>query len=232
MSANPILRSTVAATVAALAFGFNAHADKTATTTGANSTPSSTMSSANTVSANTSDTAAANMAGSNDTARTKAGTKGSKPGASGATTDKGSIAFMEKAASHSMAEVELGKLAQERAADPQVKEFGERMARDHAKAGEELKPIADAKNVALPSAPDKAHHREYDKLAKKSGADFDRAYMKAMLDDHKKDVKEFQKEAQKGKDADVKGFASKSLPTLEEHLRLAQSTYDAVRAKK
>jgi putative membrane protein len=155
--------------------------------------------------------------------------KGSRPLASGASTDKATIAFMEKAAAGGMAEVELGKLAQERAANPQVKEFGARMAKDHARANDELKPLADARNVALPSAPAKSHKRDYDKLAKLSGADFDKAYMKHMLEDHKKDVKEFQKQAEKGKDGDVKGFAQKTLPTLEEHLRLAQATYDAVK---
>ena len=219
MPARFILKAAVAATLAAFGISMNAYSQNTPT-----ASPNQ--------SATTSDTAATHMAGSNDSARTVAGTKGSKAGANGSGLDKGSVKFLREAAAGDLAEVELGKLAQERAANAQVKEFGARMAKDHAKANDELKPIADAKNVALPSAPDKKTQREYDKLAKKSGGDFDKAYMKHMLDDHKKDVKEFQKEAQKGKDADLKNFASNTLPTLEEHLRLAQATYDEVRGKK
>jgi putative membrane protein len=219
MPARFVLKAAVAATLAAFGISMNAYSQNTPT-----ASPNQ--------SANTSNTAATNMAGSNDSARTVAGTKGSKASANGSPLDKGSVKFLHEAAAGSLAEVELGKLAQERAANAHVKEFGARMAKDHAKANDELKPIADAKNVALPSAPDKKTQREYDKLAKKSGADFDKAYMKHMLDDHKKDVKEFQKEAQKGKDADLKNFASSTLPTLEEHLRLAQTTYDEVRGKK
>ena len=220
------LRAAVAATIAAFGLSMNAYSQKTPTDSANAQAP------ANTQSANTSSTAASNMAGSNDSARTVAGTKGSKSSANGASVDKASVKFMAEAAAGGMAEVELGKLAQERAANASVKEFGARMAKDHAKAGDELKPIADAKNIALPSAPDKKHQRAYDKLAKLQGADFDKQYMKHMVDDHKKDVKEFQKEAQKGKDGDLKNFAAKILPTLEEHLRLAQTTYDEVRGKK
>ena len=219
MTAHFNLKAAAAATIAALAVVLPAHAQKAATDTTAPQ---------NNPSANTSPTAAQNMAGSSDAARTTSNMKGSRPLANGSGLDKGSVKFIEKAASGGMAEVELGKLAQQKASSAQVKEFGARMAKEHAKANEELKPIADAKNVALPGAPDKEHRRTYDKLAKMSGADFDKAYMKHMLDDHEKDVKEFQKQAEKGRDGDVKGFAQKTLPTLEEHLRLAQSTYNAV----
>jgi len=216
MTPHPTLK-VLAAAIASVGMAFPAYAQKT---------PADTQATPNAPAANTSQTAAQNMAGSNDSARTTM--KGSKPLASGASLDKGSISFLEKAANGSLAEVELGKLAQQRASNAQVKEFGARMAKDHAKASDELKPIADAKNVALPSGLDKAHKRDYDKLAKKSGADFDKAYMKYMLDDHEKDVKEFRKQAMSGKDADVKGFAAKTLPTLEEHLQLAQSTYNSL----
>jgi len=202
MNAHFTLKAGIAATIAAFGMALPAHAQKAATDTTATTAPGN------------------------------AGMKGSRPLASGAAVDKGSIKFMEKAAAGGMAEVELGKLAQERAANAQVKEFGARMATDHAKANEELRPIADAKHVALPGGPDKKQQRAYKKLAKLSGAEFDKAYTRHMLDDHKKDVKEFQKEANSGKDGDVRNFAAKTLPTLEEHLRLAQSAYDAVHGGK
>lgn len=152
--------------------------------------------------------------------------------ASAATTAKKANAdqpFVHKAAMGGMAEVELGNLAQQKAASDQVKQFASRMVQDHGKANEELKLIASSKGIDLPTALDKKHQGDVDKLAKLSGAQFDRAYMSHMVDDHKKDVADFKKASTSAKDSDVKGFASKTLPTLQEHLQLAQKTNDAVK---
>jgi len=130
--------------------------------------------------------------------------------------------FVIKAAHGGMAEVELGKLAVDKAASDQVKKFGQRMVDDHSKASEELKTLAQNKHITLPDAIDPQDKALHDRLAKLSGAAFDRAYMQAMLADHRKDVNEFRIEARSGKDADVKGWAAKTLPTLEEHLKMAQ----------
>jgi putative membrane protein len=123
--------------------------------------------------------------------------------------------------------VQLGKLAAEKAQSPEVKQFGQRMVDDHGKANDLLKQLATAKGVNLPTELDRSTQREMDKLAKLSGADFDREYMKHMVSDHKKDVREFKSEAKKAKDADVKQFASSTLPTLEQHLSLAQAAEKA-----
>jgi putative membrane protein len=131
--------------------------------------------------------------------------------------------FLHRAAVGGMAEVELGQLAQQKAESDAVKQFGARMVQDHGKANDELKQLAGSKGATLPGSPDNKHEQEKQKLEKLSGAAFDRAYMKRMLDDHRKDVSQFRAEARSAKDADVKGFASKTLPTLEEHLKLAQS---------
>lgn len=130
---------------------------------------------------------------------------------------------MKKLAEANQAEIATGKLAVDKAKNPQVKQFGQRMVDDHGKANDQLKQLASTKNVTLPTDLDKSTQREYDKLSKLSGADFDREYMKHMVSDHKKDISEFQKEAKSGKDADVKQFASSTLPVLQEHLQLAQS---------
>jgi putative membrane protein len=132
--------------------------------------------------------------------------------------------FIEKAAQGGMAEVKLGQLATQKASSDQVKQFGQRMVDDHSKANDQLKQVASDKGVTLPTQLDRSTQREYDKLSKLSGAAFDREYMKHMVSDHKKDVSEFKSEANKARDADVKQFASSTLPTLEEHLTLAKST--------
>jgi putative membrane protein len=137
--------------------------------------------------------------------------------------------FVEEAAQGGMAEVELGKLAQQRAASDQVKQFGSKMASDHQKANEQLKKIAAAKGINLPADMSSSDRREYDKLQKKSGADFDREYMKEMVADHKTDVKDFQSAAKSANDPDIKSFASSTLPTLQQHLDMAQSAEAATK---
>ena len=139
--------------------------------------------------------------------------------------------FMEKAAKGGLAEVELGKLAADKAASAEVKQFGKRMVDDHSKANDKLKALATAKGVNLSTGLDRSTRREMDKLAKLSGADFDREYMKHMVSDHKTTVSDFKSEAKKAKDADVKDFAATTLPTLEEHLKLAQSAEQSAKAE-
>jgi putative membrane protein len=141
-------------------------------------------------------------------------------------------AFMQKAAMGGMAEVQMGNLAQQKAASDQVKQFGARMVQDHSKANDQLKQIASSKGVTLPATPDKKSQQAMDKMQKLSGAAFDKAYMSDMVADHKHDIAEFQKEAKSGKDADVKGFAEKTLPTLQEHLKMAEAADKAARQEK
>lgn len=137
--------------------------------------------------------------------------------------------FIEQAAQGGVAEVKLGQLAAQKGESSEVKQFGQRMADDHAKANDKLQQVASGKGVNLPTDMDAASKREYEKLQKLSGARFDQEYMNAMVSDHKKDVKEFQKEEKAAKDSDVKTFAANTLPTLEEHLKLAQSGQAAVK---
>jgi putative membrane protein len=148
--------------------------------------------------------------------------------------DKGKLAasdrkFVNEALQGGMAEVELGKLASERGSNDAVKQFGQRMADDHGKAGDELKKIAQDKGITPPAEMDAKHKKLHDRLSKLSGAAFDRAYMDEMVKDHRTDVKYFQREATSAKDPDVKGFAAKTLPTLQEHLKQAESVHGQVR---
>jgi putative membrane protein len=140
--------------------------------------------------------------------------------------------FIEKAAQGGAAEVQLGKLAAQKAQNPDVKQFGERMAKDHAAANDKLQQIASQKGVTPPADLDSSSKREYDKLSKLSGAQFDQEYMKTMVSDHEKDVKEFQSEAKSAKDPEVKNFAQSTLPTLEEHLKLARTAQASAKGEK
>jgi putative membrane protein len=137
-------------------------------------------------------------------------------------------AFAREAALGSMAEVELGKLAQEKATNPDVKRFAERMVTDHSKANDELKQWADANHVTLPTQLDAKHKATRDKLEKLSGAAFDKAYMRDMLTDHKTDVAKFKTESNRAQNDGLKDWAGKTLPTLQEHLKQAQETASKV----
>src|SRR5215470_7322364 len=123
-------------------------------------------------------------------------------------------------------EVELGHVAAQKGTSDAVKQFGQRMVDDHSKANSELMTLASSKGVTLPTALDEKHQKEVTKLTAMSGAEFDRTYSKMMLSDHTKDVAEFEKQSTKAADPDLKAFAAKTLPTLQEHLQLAKALPD------
>ncbi len=133
-----------------------------------------------------------------------------------ATEDDSEFAVM--AASGGMMEVELGRLAQEKAASPAVKQFGEEMVMHHTKANEELKALAAKRNVTLPTTLGEEHQKHVDELSKLSGKAFDDEYIDLMVKDHEEDVKHFQEAAAEAKDTDMRAFAAKTLPILQKHL--------------
>jgi putative membrane protein len=131
--------------------------------------------------------------------------------------------FMRTAAMDGMAEVEHGRLAAQNAMNADVKQFAQRMVDDHSKAGDELKGLASQKKVTLPAELDAKHKAMQDKLSKMKGAEFDRAYIAHMVTAHQQAVALFEKEASGGKDAEAKAWAAKTLPTLQEHLKMARA---------
>ena len=110
----------------------------------------------------------------------------------------------------------------QKASSADVKAFGQRMVTDHSKANDELSQLATAKGLALPTELGGEHKDALDHLSSLSGAEFDKAYMKHMVEDHVKDVAEFEKASTTAMDSDVKGWAGKTLPTLQQHLQLAK----------
>jgi len=131
--------------------------------------------------------------------------------------------FVREAAEGGMAEVELGQLAVQKASSDDVKKFGQRMVDDHSKANDKLKELASGKGINLPSSPNAKQEATKDRLSKLSGDEFDKAYMRDMLQDHKQDVAAFRMESKTGRDADVKSFAAQTLPTIQDHLKEAQN---------
>jgi putative membrane protein len=136
--------------------------------------------------------------------------------------------FARDAAAGGMAEVQMGQLAVRKASNERVKQFGQRMIDDHTKAGDQLKIIASKDSIGLPSELNAHDKLIYDNLSKLDGTAFDRAYMQDMVKDHQTDVNEFQKEASNGANPDLKSFATTTLPTLQEHLRIARETNNSL----
>lgn len=130
--------------------------------------------------------------------------------------------FLTDASQGGMVEVELGKIAAQKASNPDVKSFGQHMVDDHSKANDQLKQVATSKSVTLSDKLSPSKQKEVDKYNRLSGAAFDSSYVSHMVADHKMDVAAFEKESKKGKDADVKGFATQTLPTLKDHLKMIQ----------
>jgi len=135
-----------------------------------------------------------------------------------APVDKKDADFAVEAANGGMAEVAMGQVAATNAASQRVKDFGAMMVKDHSDAGDKLKQLAQQKNITLPSALADKEQKMLADLQKKTGKDFDKAYMNMMLDDHKDDIKEFEKAGKDCKDSGLRNFAATTLPVLQKHL--------------
>jgi putative membrane protein len=131
-------------------------------------------------------------------------------------------AFMTSAARGGMAEVELGQLAQRNGRSTAVKRFGQQMVEHHGRSNQEMMALAQRKQITPPSGIGAEHQQTYDDLAKLRGGAFDRAYAQAMVKDHQEDLRAYQDEAANGTDPDVKAFAARHVPLLQEHLRSAE----------
>jgi putative membrane protein len=129
--------------------------------------------------------------------------------------------FLVEAASGGNLEVQLGHMVENKSTSEQVRAFGSMMIKDHEEGREKLKRLAIAKNVILPDSISAAQQKSKDKLQKEN-KDFDRAYINLMVDDHKKDIREFQKAAKDASDSEVKAFAADHLAMLYKHLDSAE----------
>jgi len=140
--------------------------------------------------------------------------------------------FLKEAARANQTEIQLGELARQKGNSQSVRNFGEKMVTDHSKALDELKRIASQKGATPPATLSHGERSSLEHLTKATGKDFDKAYASDMVKDHKKDVKEFEDASKDLKDPDLKAFADKTLPTLQEHLRMAQDMESTVKSEK
>jgi putative membrane protein len=130
--------------------------------------------------------------------------------------------FVAEAARGGTMEVELGELAVQKGASESVRHFGQQMVTDHKRVNEELRAITSRKGATLPAQLSHSENSSLAHLQKVTGRDFDKAYAHHMVKEHQADVKDFQEAAKDLNDPELRAFAQKTLPTLEEHLRLAR----------
>lgn len=137
--------------------------------------------------------------------------------------------FIDEASQSNLLEIKLGELAQAKAKAPEVKTLGRQMMADHSTSNIALTALAARQNATVSTALNEKEQSTYDMLAEKQGSDFDKAYTKCMISDHKKDISLYRKEARKGNDIDLKSFASGTVKILQHHKQLAKDTYKALK---
>jgi putative membrane protein len=137
--------------------------------------------------------------------------------------------FVKCAAEAGVKEVKLGELAASKGSSPEVRNLGQSMVTDHTKANRELAAIASKKGISPPTTMNEKDQKDYEALSKKQGVEFDKAYAKCMVKDHKKVLCKFKKEAKKGDDAEIKSFAQTTTPVLEHHKHMSKEACKAVK---
>jgi putative membrane protein len=135
--------------------------------------------------------------------------------------DKASQKFLKEAIEGNLAEVQMGELAQKSGGSDRVRSFGQMLQKDHSDANAKAKSAANSLGMTPPTEPNSKQKAMYERMSKMSGENFNREFAKHMVEDHKNDIKEYQKEAKKN---DAAGsYAKDALPTLQKHLEAAQS---------
>ena len=167
------------------------------------------------------------MGGTSTTSSQESGTSASASATTEASSSSSQLTeqdqkFVKDAAAGGMAEVEMGKLATQKGQSESVKKLGQRLVQDHTKANQELKQIASKKGITLPTQPASEHKSALDHLKSLQGAEFDKAFTQHAIQDHQKDIQKFQKASQQLQDSELKSFASKTLPVLQQHLQMAK----------
>lgn len=140
--------------------------------------------------------------------------------------------FVKETAESGMYEVKLAQLAMTNGSSIEVKSLAKHMLDDHSKTNSELKDLAEKKGISFPTAMNDRAMKYYDKLSKKRGEDFDKAYTKCLMMVHKKDICKYKKEAKKGSDAELKAWVNTTLPTIEHHKDMTKETCKSIKEKK
>jgi len=136
--------------------------------------------------------------------------------------------FVQDAALGSLLEIELSKLAQQKASSPEVKNFAEMLEKHHTDASKKLKDIAANLNIEIPAELDDEHKRKIENLQDLEGDKFDKEYIDLTVKNHKDDVSEFEKAQENVANNDLESWINNTLPVLKQHLETAENTQEIV----
>lgn len=139
--------------------------------------------------------------------------------------------FITESAKGNAGEVKLGKTAAEKGAAPAVRDYGERLATDHGKANDQLRKVAEEAKVDWPESVTEEQRKLMDELSKLDGAAFDKRFMEAMVKDHEKDIKKYEKMDKNAQYPPLKSYVEGTLPKLKEHLKRAQEVDKSLQGK-
>lgn len=140
--------------------------------------------------------------------------------------------FLVDAAETDLEEIEVGKLAQQKGTDEEVKSFGKMLADDHTKSFEDLKAFSDKKQISLPLVATEDGKEAYNDLNKKTGLDFDKKFAEMMVDGHEKAIKNAEKVSKDAKDEEIRVWAANKIPNLTTHLEHAKKLKERLDKKK
>ena len=159
-----------------------------------------------------------------DTTTTTTTTNDANPNtATSVVTDEKSTTFLTKSTNSGLAEVQLAKLAQQKATLDAVKSFAAMLERDHTAVNDQVKSLAGQRNVSLPATPSEDKQKMYNDMEKMTGKAFDKEYIAMMVKAHGDGIDLFEDTKANASDIDVKNFADKTLPTLKMHLDSAKA---------
>jgi len=140
--------------------------------------------------------------------------------------------YLVEAATTDLKEIEIGKLAQQKSSDPDIKAFGKMLEEDHMKSSADVQKLAQLKNISLPAALTEDGQKMYKELDEKTGLDFDKKFADMMVDGHQKAIDKMTKAAEEASDEEIRVWASNKLPTLTAHLEHAKSLKEKIKDKK
>ncbi|RJR38362.1 MAG: DUF4142 domain-containing protein [Desulfobacteraceae bacterium] len=133
--------------------------------------------------------------------------------------------FMQEASVLGVASVKLGQIALQRSSTEEVKQFAQTVIDDYVVAGQQIRNIAEKKEIILHTEPDEEDESTADRLSRMKGSAFDRQYISIVLRDHQKGVDRFKVQAIQGRDSELKAFAERNLPVLQQHLDHAKALH-------
>lgn len=140
--------------------------------------------------------------------------------------------YLVDAAETDLKEIEIGKLAQQKGTDAEVKAFGKKLVDDHTKSWNELKTVAEQKQITLPAAITQEGQDDYNKLNEKTGLDFDKKFAEMMVEGHKDALDKAQKASEKANDPEIRTWAAAKIASLTAHRDHAQILKDKLDKKK